>query len=86
MLSKEEIKCCKCDSDYEENYYKYDNKLYCFDCLTEELEEDNRLHIVKTTHYYNDDWGNLGTDDEISEVIQNICEEYEVEEVENEFE
>lgn len=31
----------------------------------------------------NDDWGNLGTENKISELIQNICEEYEVEEIEN---
>ena len=85
MLSKEEIKCCKCDSDYEENYYKYQDDIFCFDCLTEQLENENKLNIVNTIHYYNDDWGDLGTNDEISEVIQNICEEYEVEEIENEF-
>ena len=84
-MSKEEIKCCKCNSDYEENYYKYQDDIFCFDCLAEQLEKESKLNIVKTTHYYNDDWGNLGTDDEISEVIQNICEEYEVEEIENEF-
>ena len=84
-MNKEEIRCCKCDSDYEENYYKYQDDIFCFDCLTEQLENENKLKIVNTIHYYNDDWGNLGTNDEISEVIQNICEEYEVEEIENEF-
>jgi len=76
-----ENRCCKCDSDYESEFYKYDNKIYCFDCLTEELENDGKLQIVKTTHYYNEDWGELGTDDEISEVVQNICEEFDVEEL-----
>lgn len=74
-------KCCKCNSDYEEEYYKYDNQVYCFDCLTEELEKEGILNIVKTTHYYNVDWGSLGTDDDISEVIKNICEDYEIEEI-----
>ena len=85
MLSKEEIKCYKCNSDYEENYYKYQNNIFCFDCLTEQLENERCLNIVNTTHYYNEDWGELGTDDDISETIKNICEEYNVEEIENEF-
>ena len=74
--------CCECDSDYEEKYYKYDNKIYCFDCLVDTLEESGQLNIVKITHYYNDDWGELGTDDEINEVIENICDTYDIEEVE----
>lgn len=81
-MSKEEKICCKCNSDYEEKFYKYNNEIYCFDCLTEELEKNGELNIVKITHYYNDDWGKLGTDDEISEVIQNLCEEYDIEVVE----
>lgn len=83
MNSMEEIemKCYKCDSDYEENYYKYDNNIFCFECLIEELENSRQLNVVKTTHYYNADWGALGTDDDISEVIQNMCEDYDIEEI-----
>lgn len=75
----EEKQCCKCNSDYEEEFYKYDNDIYCFDCLTKQLESENKLIIVKTTHYYNDDWGELGTDDKINEVIQNLCKNYDIE-------
>lgn len=78
-MSKAENLCCKCQSDYEEEYYKYDNELYCFDCLTEKLESEGRLNIIQTTHYYNDDWKELGTSDDYNEVIQNICDDYEVE-------
>ena len=78
---KEKIQCSCCNSDYEEEYYKYDNEIYCFECLTEKLENEGRLNIVKITHYYNDDWGELGTDDNMSEAIQNICENYDVEEI-----
>ena len=85
MLSKEEIRCCKCKSDYEENYYKYNNNIFCFDCLTEQLENEGILNIVNVVSYYNNDWGDLGTSDDYDEVIQNICDEYEVEEIENEF-
>ena len=75
-------KCCsKCSSDYEEEYYKYDNELYCFDCLIDELESSGQINVVRTTHYYNYDWGELGTDDDINEVVQNICEEFDIEEV-----
>lgn len=85
MLSKEEIKCCKCDSYYKENYYKYQNNIFCFDCLTEQLENERILTIVNTVSYYDEDWKGLGTSDNYDEVIQNICEEYEIEEIENEF-
>ncbi len=78
-MKETELKCNICDSDYDEEYYKYDDKIYCFDCLVNELEEDKRLIKVETTHYYNEDWGELGTNDDIDEVIQNICEEFEVE-------
>lgn len=82
MQEKEEIRCYKCDSDYEEEYYKYQDKIYCFNCLEKELEENEDMHIVKTKRYFYEDWGELGTDDEMEEVIQNICERYEVERVE----
>lgn len=78
-MSEEKRRCCKCGSYYEEEYYKYEDETFCFDCLCEELEENGRMHVVKTTHYYNDDWGELGTDDEINEVIQNISEGFDVE-------
>ena len=86
MSSKEEIKCCKCNSDYEESYYKYKNNIFCFDCLTEQLENERILNMVDTVTYYNEDWGELGTDNNISDTIKNICEEYNIEEIENEFE
>lgn len=77
-----EEKCCnKCGSDYEEEYYKYNNKIYCFNCLIDELESSGQMIVVRTTHYYNDDWGQLGTDDDIDETVKNICEEFDVEEV-----
>lgn len=79
MSKAGEMKCYKCDSDYEEEYYKYNNKIFCFECLTEELENNEGLNIVKITKYYDDDWNELGNDDEISETIQNICENYNVE-------
>lgn len=78
-MSKTEKICSKCKSDYEDEFYKYEEEIYCFDCLIEELENNEELYKVETTHYYNGDWGKLGTSDEISEVIQNICEEYDVE-------
>jgi len=79
-MSEENI-CSKCKSDYEEHYYQYNNRMFCFDCLVEELESEGKLNIVNTVHYYNENWRNLGTDDEMLEVIQNICEEYEVQEI-----
>ena len=80
-MEKTEVKCEICDSDYDEEYYKYNDKIYCFDCLVEALEEDKRLIKVETTYYYNEDWGELGTSDDINEVIQNICEEFDIEEL-----
>ena len=49
--------------------------------VVNELESAGEMNVVSTTHYYNCDWGELGTDDDINEVIQNICEEFNVEEV-----
>lgn len=77
----EEIECCKCKSTYEEEYYKYQNDIYCFDCLEEKLKDDKEIYVVETKHYYNCDGGGLGTDDEIEEVIQNICEENDIERI-----
>ena len=77
----EEIECCECKSTYEEEYYKYQNDIYCFDCLEEKLKDDKEIYVVETKHYYNCDWGRLGTDDEIEEVIQNICEENDIERI-----
>ena len=81
MINKKELECCKCGSDYEEHYYKYDNNIFCFECLTEQLENEQQINIVKTTHYYTDEWSELGTDDEIAEVIQKLCENYDIEEL-----
>lgn len=81
MPDKEEVRCCKCDSDYEEEYYKYEDRIYCFDCLEEKLEKDENMYVVENKHYYNEDWGLLGIEYEIEEVIQNICERYGVERI-----
>lgn len=83
-MNKEEKRCSCCDSDYEEEYYKYDDEIYCFDCLIEQLEKEGNMHINCVTHYYDADWGTLGTSDDINEVVQNICEHYNIEEVEGE--
>ncbi len=79
MKDKEETRCCCCcDSDFEDEFYEYDGKIYCFECLTEQLEDENRIYTRRTTSYYNDDWHELGTDEEIDGLIKNICEEYEI--------
>lgn len=76
-------KCCECGSDYEDEFYKYDEEIYCFDCLVKRLEEEEEINVIHTIHYYNSDWGELGTDDDIDEVIQNLCERYDVERIED---
>lgn len=48
--------CCKCNSGHEDQFYKYNNEIYCFDCLIEELKNNKELYTVTTTNYYNADW------------------------------
>ncbi|MBO5348971.1 MAG: hypothetical protein J6A89_04030 [Clostridia bacterium] len=79
----EDIQCNCCDSDYESEYYKYNNEIYCFDCLTEKLKDEGKLNVVTTTKYYTDDWGYLGDNEELADTIQEICEYYDVEEIRN---
>ena len=82
-MEDKEIKCSCCDSNYEEEYFKYDNQLYCFGCLEDKLKEDKEIQVVEVKHYYNVDGGELGTDEEIEEVIQELCEQNDIERIPN---
>lgn len=76
------IKCCECDSDYEENYYVQDDKIYCKDCLLEKLEDEGHIHTTRITSYFNDDWHPLGNDDDEYELMQNVCDEFDINRIE----
>lgn len=65
------MKCNRCDSEDSENYYKdeYSDEIICEDCL---LESD-MITTDTVTHYYLDG-EYLGDDNNLDEVIDNICD------------
>ena len=73
------MKCERCGSDYAESYYKdkYSDEIICEECL---LELDG-ITTNKETHYFLDGYY-LGTDNNYSELIENICEYTDYEEIE----
>lgn len=73
------MKCERCGSDYAESYYKdkYSDEIICEECL---LELDG-ITTNKETHYFLDGYY-LGTDNNYSELIENICENTDYEEIE----
>lgn len=56
--------CCECDDKSE---YKYKDKYYCLDCLLKEFDVEE----YTTTHYHIDGRP-LGSDEDMSEVIENL--------------
>lgn len=77
---KEETKkeCSKCPSSIE--LYKYENKIYCYDCLLKQLEKEDILSTNTVTEY------RLGgefvcTDDDEYLLIEELIEDYEVEKI-----
>lgn len=71
------MKCERCESDYADNYFKnkYTNEIICLDCLLEDCEHS-------TTTHYSLDGNYLGSDDDIQEVIESICDYTSFEEIE----
>ena len=71
------MKCNRCGSDYSESYYKdkYSDEIICEECL---LELDG-ITTEEETHYFLDGYY-LGTDNNYSELIENICENTDYEE------
>lgn len=71
------MKCDRCESDYAEEYFKdkYTNEVVCLDCLLDGCETSTTTHYIIDGTY-------LGSDDDINEVIENICDYTSFEKVE----
>lgn len=67
----EERKCSVCGSENIENYYKheYSDEIICEECL---LQIDG-ITTATTTHYFLDG-EYMGTDDDIDDLIEKICD------------
>ena len=65
------MKCNRCGSDYSENYYKdkYSDEIICEDCL---LESDMITTDTVTSYYLDGEY--IGDDNNLDEVINNICD------------
>lgn len=72
------MKCSKCGSNYGEYYYKdkNSNEIICEDCL---LEIDEVTTSKVTSYFLYGEF--IGDDEDIEEVIENICDNFDYEEV-----
>lgn len=73
-----ELKCKICGSDYAENYFKskYSDEIICEECL---LEIDGMTTNTETHYFLDGEY--MGSDNEKSELIENICESTEYEKI-----
>ena len=71
FCDEHDFSCSECDSDRAE--YKYKDKYYCLDCLLKEFNVEE----YTVTHYHIDG-SSLGSDDDMTEVIENISKEIEI--------
>lgn len=78
--------CCECgETHLLEKLYKYNDEIYCWEHLEEKLVEEGKL-IIDTYHrFFKEDYegfyGDEG-DTDIVTIIQDICDDLEIEEVE----
>jgi reverse gyrase len=68
--NKHSYMCIECDSEIAS--YKYKGKYYCQDCLLKQFN----IEDYTVTHYMRDG-EYLGSDEDIDQVINNLCEEIE---------
>ena len=74
----EEIECNVCGNKYADNYFKNkeNGEIICEDCFLEAF-----CTTSTTTHYHSQDGDYLGSDDDLDEVIENLCDNTDFEEV-----
>lgn len=81
-------KCERCYGVYkwiktDEKLYKYEDKLYCWECLEKKLENDDILDVGSIT-YYSLDGEYIGDENDIEEVIGTIVDSLDIEVIKNE--
>ena len=80
-------KCDRCFEVYEwvkddEDLYKYEDKLYCWECLVEKLNDDYILDVSSIT-YYSLGGEYIGDENNIEEVIDSIVDNLDLEVIKN---
>ncbi len=79
-INRLKVQCCKCNTTANIcELYKYEDKIYCCCCLTQKLEEEDYIHTDLTTVYYDSDGCKLGDSDDFDEIMDELCEAYEIE-------
>lgn len=84
-----ENKCCECGYNDDifiiEPLYKYEDKVYCFDHLMDVLEEQRKVIIQSYIIYFKEDYKGIygnNENDDIETIINNICNDLEIEKLE----
>lgn len=80
LLKNSKYKCTECGTECSEYFYKKDKETLCEKCI---LNIDIISQNTTTNYYAEGEY--LGSDYDMQEVYDNICEIYDYEEVEQEF-
>lgn len=76
----EEIGCNECWDDYDGLVYVEDaDKVLCKKCLIEYAEKRDIIHSAK--RFFNEDWLEIGTDDDYEPIVEYIKTRLDVQEV-----
>ena len=78
----DEEECLRCGTDYED-LYRYDNKVYCADCLLELLEEHGEIESFSMGKTYKRDGEYIGNDqdDGIDSILNSLSRNLDIEKV-----
>ena len=73
--------CCDCglDTSVVGNLYKYEDNLYCYDCLLEKFENDSICTEVK--FFIDEDGCEIGTKDDPDGLLEKLHEIVDFEEI-----
>lgn len=82
-MGNNEIECNVCGNKYADSYFKNkeNNEIICEDCLL-----DAFCTTSTTTHYFFQDGDYLGSDEDLDEVIENLCDNTDFKEIKGEKE
>lgn len=77
LKALKEFDCCVCGHMWNEPAFKYEDEIYCWDCLENKLESEGSLNIYTDKIYILDD-SMMGStqEDDMEEIISNIIDCY----------
>lgn len=78
ILNGYERECCDCGATWYDEYYLFNDKMLCNNCLLEALECEGNLTSESKTVYYTSDWHELGTTADMDTTLSNICERFNI--------